>query len=65
MIKKDNFCYSFDSSACAECGGACCIGESGYIWVNFDEIEAIAKFLNLTINEFGSIYLIKVGRDTL
>jgi len=52
-----NFC--FDSNACASCGGACCIGESGYIWVNYKEIEAIANYLNMSIEEFAQNYLIR------
>ncbi len=59
MIKEEGFNYSFNPSACASCGGACCIGESGYIWVNYPEIEAIADFLNLTIEEFAKNYLIR------
>jgi len=59
MIKKDGFNYSFNPSACAACGGACCIGESGYIWVNYKEIEEIAAFLNLSVEEFAQKYLIR------
>jgi Fe-S-cluster containining protein len=47
-------------SACESCGGACCTGESGYIWVKYKEIEKIADFLELTIEEFATIYLRKV-----
>jgi len=57
MINKDGFSYTFNSSACASCGGACCVGESGYIWVNFKEIEQIAEFLNLSISDFSNRYL--------
>jgi Fe-S-cluster containining protein len=60
MISKDGFCYTFNESACATCGGACCIGESGYIWVTRKEIEAISKELNLPIEEFSKEYLIYV-----
>ena len=59
MITKDNFNYSFNPQACANCGGACCIGESGYIWVNYPEIESIANYLNLTIENFAKEYLIR------
>jgi Fe-S-cluster containining protein len=59
ISKKDGYPYSFNSSACASCGGACCIGESGYIWVNYPEIEAIANYLNLDIQEFAKNYLIR------
>ncbi|NPA51037.1 MAG: YkgJ family cysteine cluster protein [Epsilonproteobacteria bacterium] len=59
MIKKDGFNYSFNSSACASCGGECCIGESGYIWVSRQEIENIANFLKIDIKEFAKEYLIR------
>jgi Fe-S-cluster containining protein len=62
MINKNGFCYTFDESACASCNGACCIGESGYIWVDALEIKSISQFLNLDINQFGMEYLRKVGK---
>ena len=61
IIKKEGFSYKFDSNACKNCEGNCCIGESGYIWVNPKEISEIAKFLNMDIDEFKNKYLIKVG----
>jgi len=61
IIKKDGFSFGFNPSACEECGGKCCIGESGYIWVNPLEIDKIARFLNLSSDEFKKFYLIKVG----
>jgi len=59
MISKDGFCYTFNEEACSSCGGACCIGESGYIWVTLEEIENISKELNLSIEEFANKYLLK------
>jgi len=60
IIKKDGFDFGFDQSACISCGGHCCTGESGYIWVKYDEIIAISDFLNLTPEKFGIIYIKKV-----
>ncbi len=60
IISKDGYNYKFNPSACATCGGACCIGESGYIWVNYQEIKKMAQFLELTIEEFATMYLRKV-----
>jgi len=60
-ITKDGYGYVFDCSACEECGGACCTGESGYIWVKYAEIEDIAKFLELNVEDFAKIYLKKAG----
>lgn len=59
-ITKDGYGYSFDSSACAECEGACCTGASGYIWVKREEIENISKYLDLTVEDFAKMYLKKV-----
>ena len=60
LITKEGFKFKFNPNACEECGGKCCIGESGYVWVNKEEIEKIAKFLGLEIEEFIKNYLRKV-----
>ena len=60
MVTKDGYSYKFTPSACDSCGGACCVGESGYIWVKYTEIEKMADFLELTIEEFATMYLRKV-----
>lgn len=59
IIKKDDFSYSFDASACSTCQARCCTGESGYIYVTNAEIEAISKFLALDIEDFMQQYLYK------
>jgi len=61
LMKKEGYPYAFNPEACEECQGRCCTGESGYIYVNRSEIEAIAKLLNLSINDFGVKYLFKKG----
>lgn len=61
IIKKEGFDFAFDPNACASCNGACCRGESGYIWVSKAEIEAIAKYLGLQSERFIEEYLVKVG----
>jgi Fe-S-cluster containining protein len=61
LIQKDGFNYKFNPKACESCEGNCCIGESGYIWVNDEEIENIAKFLDMSIEKFKKECLIKVG----
>jgi Fe-S-cluster containining protein len=60
LIKKDGFEFSFNPKACEECGGRCCTGESGYIWTTPLEMHKIANFLNIPIEEFKKVYLIKV-----
>jgi Fe-S-cluster containining protein len=66
LIEKEGFSYKFNPLACIDCGGKCCIGESGYIWVKYKEIEAIAKFLKLDLDTFSNRYLKRVnGRYSL
>jgi len=60
LLSQDGYDYKFTPSACESCGGACCTGESGYIWAKYTEIEEMAKFLELTIEEFATMYLKKV-----
>ncbi len=45
---------------CQRCG-ACCTGESGYVWVTPREAARIARFLGLSGAEFASQYLRKPG----
>jgi Fe-S-cluster containining protein len=59
MIKKDGFNYLFNPLACESCQARCCTGESGYIYVTKNEIEQIAKLLNLEVREFVKTYLFK------
>ena len=61
LIKKNGYNFSFNPSACESCAGNCCIGESGYIWINIVEIEALSKYLGLTLDNFREKYLFKVG----
>ena len=51
IIKKDGFKFGFDPNGCNSCKGNCCIGESGYIWINAQEMQALAIHLNLSIEE--------------
>ncbi len=61
IVKKDDFPYSFDSSACSTCQGRCCTGESGYIYVTKSEIERISELLELEVVDFVNNYLFKKG----
>lgn len=50
---------------CTGCGD-CCSGSSGYVWLNEDEIVAIADYLKLTLDEFAQRFLRRVrGRYAL
>ncbi len=45
---------------CTECG-ACCTGEPGDVFVDRDEIEALAAHLGMTADEFSASHL-RAGR---
>jgi len=53
------FIFSFNPKACDTCNGICCNGEKGFIWVNKEEIKAIAAFLDLDTQIFIDTYLRK------
>lgn len=61
MIFKKGFSYIFDENACKDCGGKCCTGESGNIFINQDEITLLRKYLGLEEEAFKMQYLKKVG----
>ena len=58
-MTQEGFSYAFDPSACASCGGNCCTGESGNIFVSVTEIAAIAQLLGMDEREFRRNYLRK------
>lgn len=60
IVTCKDFSYAFDQNACQSCSGKCCIGESGYIWVDEKEREAIAKHLGITQEVFINEYLEKI-----
>ena len=61
MITQEGFNFSFDEDECAKCEGNCCIGESGYIWINAQEIQSFANAFGISVDEFIEKYLFKVG----
>lgn len=61
MIEHKDYPYKFDENRCAICEGNCCIGESGYIWINKEEIINLSNLLNISVEELGAKYLMKVG----
>ncbi|MRJ06779.1 MAG: zinc/iron-chelating domain-containing protein [Epsilonproteobacteria bacterium] len=56
IIQKEGFTFKFDPSKCEECGGKCCTGAPGYIWVSEEESEKIAHFLQMEPAEFRERY---------
>ena len=47
LLRRSGFGYEFDASKCELCGGKCCTGESGYIWISSAEISALAEHLKM------------------
>lgn len=45
---------------CTGCG-QCCTGSPGYVWVSPDEAEAMAKRLNIPLEEFIAKYTRRIG----
>ena len=60
-LTKDGFDFSFNPSKCAECGGKCCIGESGYIFLDKSEMGKIAEFLGVDFGDFTRQFVRQVG----
>jgi len=61
IIKKDGFNFAFAPSACDTCAGNCCIGESGYIWINKAEMLTLSQHLKMPLDELKEEYLRKVA----
>lgn len=61
MNTDKDYPFSFEGSACEGCGGKCCVGESGYVFVSIDEMQKIASFLALEFESFTKSYVRKVG----
>jgi Fe-S-cluster containining protein len=45
---------------CTQCGD-CCTGAPGYVWVNKEEIAALARRFNLSVEDFEQDYVRQVG----
>ena len=50
---------------CTQCGD-CCTGAPGFVWVNQEEIDALAAKIGVSVDEFEKKYVRKVtGRRSL
>ncbi len=63
VVSNKEFNFSFDPVECATCGGKCCLGESGYVWISKEEIETLAILLDLTVEDVKDHYLLAVGNS--
>jgi Fe-S-cluster containining protein len=53
--------FAFRDGFCGECGGKCCVGESGYIWISEEEAQKVASFLLMDIYGFADRYLFRAN----
>jgi len=56
MTDHADFPYDFDGAACAACGGRCCRGAGGYVWVSREELEAMADARGMNAGLFAKQY---------
>lgn len=53
------------SFSCTQCGN-CCTGPTGYVWFNQQEAEAMAAYLEISVDEFHDEYTRRLmGRRSL
>ena len=45
---------------CTQCGD-CCTGAPGFVWVNQEEIDALAARLQMDVDQFEKLYVRKIG----
>jgi hypothetical protein len=57
---KLGYNFGFRHGFCEECGGRCCTGESGYIWISEEEAKKVASFLSMDMDSFAKNYLFVV-----
>jgi len=56
MTPSSDFPFTFDQSACISCKGSCCRW-GGYVWINQDEMEEIAKARGMDLGVFADTYV--------
>ena len=56
-IQKDSFSFSFNPAACQDCDGRCCRGSDGYVWLTMEELEALAEFRKMDLENFTNLYI--------
>jgi uncharacterized protein len=62
--KKSHWYAGGLSFECNQCGKCCSGPEEGYIWVTKAEIQLIADYLKISVEELAEKYLMRVGLRT-
>ncbi|MCD6271365.1 MAG: YkgJ family cysteine cluster protein [Deltaproteobacteria bacterium] len=66
MDNQNNAPYHFDSNTCKTCGGKCCRGFGGYVWISMEELEKMAGARKMDVALFSKQYVRQVqGRLSL
>ncbi|MDA3786398.1 MAG: YkgJ family cysteine cluster protein [Deltaproteobacteria bacterium] len=66
MDTRDDFPYCFEGNKCKICGGRCCRGSAGYVWISRVELEEMAEARKMTVPLFARQYVRQVqGRFSL
>jgi hypothetical protein len=61
LIHHNGFPYLFDSNACAACGGGCCRGFRGYVWISMEELQRMAAARGMDSAAFAAHYVRQVN----
>jgi len=59
--ENEEYPFKFNPKACEGCGGKCCTGDGGYVFISVAEIQRIATFLKMRLDDFTRAYVRKVG----
>jgi Fe-S-cluster containining protein len=66
MNAQNSFPFQFNSQACRSCGGRCCRGLGGYVWISLTELENMAAAKGMSAHLFARQYIRQVqGRLSL
>jgi hypothetical protein len=60
MNKRRTFPFRFNPQACKSCGGRCCRGSSGYVWISAAELKNMAAAHGMDALLFAKQHLRKV-----
>ena len=66
MIEPESFPFQFTSQACRSCGGRCCRGLGGYVWISLSELQDMATAKGMDAVLFAQQYVRQIqGRFSL
>lgn len=60
MNHQNDYPYLFDSKACKTCGGKCCRGQEGYVWLSIKEMEKMAASKKMSVGAFAKQFVRRV-----